>query len=848
VTQPNVTPSSDVDALCFTGFTILPGQRRLLVGGEPVKLGARAYDLLLVLASSRDRVVSKNELFDRVWPGVVVEENNLPVHVSQLRKLCGSSAIATVPGRGYQFTATSVGAPDLAGSQQRPAGESERSPISVGGNLPAVLPPLIGREVEQHEVLQMMREQRWVTVSGAGGMGKTRLAEAVGLVMAQEMPVWIIELATVNDPGQVPGAVAQGLGATVVDIEKVMDGVVSALSHDETLLILDNCEHLTEAVGELCTRLLALLPRLRLLVTSQELLRRAQETVYKLGPLSLPDRADLASVAACGAVMLLRARVRSQWRQFEVTPENVDDAASICRQLDGLPLAIELAAGRVPQFGLGGVRERLREMFRLLTGDARVRLRRHQTLRAAMDWSYQLLGAQEQRMLRRLGSFSGSFGIQGVREIGCDAGEDDWEVLDALGSLIDKSLVQVRDHDPPRYLLLETTRAYAMEQLALSGETESVLARHAQATASVCLLATRQRDTQAIWDEVANVRAAFDWAMRHDRSDIAVALAIESSAVFALGGLVGEVLERLLAVEPFVDDRLPLAQAAKYWQWLGRFGNDGRLPARRCVAALRTAEQMFRRLGNHRHVHACLRMQAEALLDLGNTDDAYLTIDQARQLEEHGHPVADRMRRLRIEGMILDARGQFDSAIERLEQALALARLADVHRYVATLTQDIGQTHLNSGDALRAEQRFRAVLSDRRPDLSVALAVAYARMGLATALLMQGQLVHARAAALEAIPLLRSCGILLAHTECLAWLLAVSGHHRGAADLLRTADTFRAFSQTARSPVDLRAQAATLAVLKNLGHDYASDAAAIAAEVEVAQIVLRALDSAPDSI
>ncbi|MGS0757152.1 ATP-binding protein, partial [Roseateles sp. GG27B] len=327
--------------------------------------------------------------------------------------------------------------------------------------MPTTLESLHGRNIELGEVVQMLVEQRFVTISGGGGMGKTRLAEAVGQQLAQHMPVWMIELASVNAPELLLSAVARGLAATVIDVHHVREALVLALGSAKTLLILDNCEHLAEAVGQLCADLLAELPQLHVLVTSQELLRRPEEAVYKLGPLSLPQRLDLSDVTASGALMLLQARVRAQWRLFEFSPDNLGDAVAICRQLDGMPLAIELAAGRVPLLGLAGVRARLGEMFRLLTGDARVRLRRHQTLRAALDWSYQLLDEPERRLLRRLGTFNGSFGLSGVREIGTDPGEDDWLVLDTLGSLIDKSLVQVRDQSSPRYLLLETTRAYA---------------------------------------------------------------------------------------------------------------------------------------------------------------------------------------------------------------------------------------------------------------------------------------------------------------------------------------------------------------------------------------------------
>ena len=857
---PPVDSSAAVaEALHFDGFSILPGQRRLLVAGEPAKLGARAFDVLMALASCRDRVVSKDELFDRVWAGAVVEDNNLTVHVSQLRKLCGPAAIATVPGRGYQFTAPAPGLPApaaaAASALAEPAPPAPPAPVA-GGNLPAVLPALLGRDAEQAELARLLADARWVTITGAAGMGKTRLAEVVGRGFASSGGVWLVELASLSDPRFVPQAVAQALGAALVDAVHVDDALVSALHGVPALLILDNCEHLTDAVGALCTKLLARLPLLRVLVTSQELLRCEGEAVYRLGPLSLPAGDSLAEVQASGAVGLLVTRVRAQSRQFMLTADNCADAAALCRQVDGLPLAIELLAGRVPMLGLAGVRARMGEMLRLLTGDARVRLRRHQTLRAALDWSYQLLSPPEQRLLRRLGSFAGTFSMRSVQLIGSDAdaaaatagpvsGDDAWQALDTLALLIDKSLVQVRGDDPPRYALLETTRSYAMEQLAAAGETAQALAGHAHATQAVCAQATRERDTEAIWHEVANVRAAFDWALRQGAHKVAIGLACDSAVVLGLGGLVGEVIERLAAVEPFIDDSLPLHQAAQYWQWLGRFGSDGRLPAGRCIRALEKAEALFRQLGNHRHVHACLRMRGEALLDLGDMAAAGEAIAQARALESQGQPLADRMRRQRLEGLVLDARGQHAAAVKALEQALALAQLAGIHRYVVTITQDIGQSLLNGGDAEAAAQRFSQVLDDRQTEVATALAVAYARMGLATALLAQGELARAGRAAQEAIPTLRSCGILLAHSECLAWLLAALGQLTAADGVLRTADAFRRFSQTARTATDIRAHNAARALLGApdlpAPPDGPGDMADADAEAELARIVVRAL-------
>lgn len=788
-------------ALHFDGFSVVPSQRRLVVHGAPVRLGARAFDLLMVLIAERGRVVGKAELLERVWPGLVVEENNLSVHMSQLRKLCGAQVVATVPGRGYQFTAppAASAAPERRSDSSEDLDSLPAPLVAQRGNLPAELPPLIGRQPELAELRRLLRSHRWVTITGAGGMGKTRLAEAAGRDVGEQMPVWIVELAAVSDPRLVPHAVAQALGATIVDVERPMDAIAAPLQGHAALLVLDNCEHLVAAVSALCDRLMRGLPLLRVLVTSQELLRHPEEMVYKLGPLTLPATCDVGCAGHAGAVQLLKARVQAMQYQFDVTPDNVDDAVAICQQLDGLPLAIELAAGRVPLLGLAGVRSRLGELFRLLTGDARVRLRRHQTLRAALDWSYQLLQPDEQALLRRLGVFAGTFSIEGVRRIAGDLYADEWGALEALGTLIDKSLVQTKGVDSPRYLLLETTRAYALEQLAQRAETEAALAYHARATRELCAWARRRRDRQAIWSEIANIRAAFAWCLRHREAELAVALANDSSVVLALGGLVGEVVQRLVAVEPLVTDQLPLPVAAQYWQWLGRFGHDGRLPVQRCVSALEKAETLFRQLGNHRHVHACLRMRAEALLERGDLDAAAQAIAAARALETQRSPIADGMRRLRIEARIMERRGDVVQAIVCLQQALDMAQLANIHRYEVMLTQDIGYCLLRARDWSAAEQRFRVVIQASQADLSAAVAMAYARIGLVAALLSQGRLVAARSAALDAVPLLRSCGMLLGQSEVFAWLLARLGRMSAAALVLRSADAFRSASGIARS-------------------------------------------------
>ncbi len=832
-------PVRSRDALYFDGFVILPAERLLLVNGAPTKIGARAFDLLMVLVESRDRVVGKGELLERVWPGMVVEENNLSVHVSRLRKLCGSKSLATIPGRGYRFVASSAHAHGPSRMASGESAETEPGVVSARrGDLPLQMPLLIGREAELDEVREMLRDHRWVTVTGAGGVGKTRLAEAVGKEIAVHFPAWIVELASVSNPCLVSNAVAQTLGATIVDTERPLDTIAATLDGQAALLILDCCEHLIGAVSELCGQLLRKLPFLRVLVTSQELLRNPEEVVYKLGPLTLPDPKDMESAGEAGAMRLLKTRVQARERHFDITLDNMNDAAVICQQLDGLPLAIELAAGRVPMLGLAGVRNLLGELFRLLAGNSHACLSRHQTLRASLDWSYQLLLPNEQALLRRLGVFSGTFSIDALRQVASDLHAAELGALDTLGALIDKSMVQVKGLDRPRYMLLETMRAYALEQLADLDETEDAQARHARATRYVCSLARHRRDREALWSEIANIRTAFAWAMRHVDAELAVSLVIDSSPVLALGGLFSEVLQRLVEVGPLVNDRLPLPLAAQYWRWLGRFGGGGRLPTHVCVAALQKAERLFRELADDRGVHACLRTRAESHLDQGDLAAAARAIESARELESKCRPLVDSMRRLRIEAKILQGRGETHEALSGLQEALDMARLVGDHRYELLLSQDIGLCLLIAGDAVGAEQRFRAVVKDSQAGICATVATGLAGIGLAVALIMQGRLAAAHSATLDAIPQLRLCDMLLPNCEVFAWLMAAFDCAHCAAILLRTADAFRARSGTARSHVHASAYDAVHGLL---GEHAPSCAEEVGSNAEIAQMLSSAL-------
>lgn len=840
-------------ATAYRDFELRPEERRLLVRGEPVAIGARAFDLLVALAERSDRVVSKHELLDLVWPRLVVEENNLQVQIHALRRLLGPRSITTVPGRGYRFTAEPAGVAEPAPPRPgRPAGGDDDTlgagpRDGAGGNLPDHMAPLFGRETALEAVRAMLQADRLVTITGAGGIGKTRLAQALAHQQRGRHAggVWLVELAAISDPDQVPAAVAQALGVQLAGRRPPGDELAAALRSQALLVVLDNCEHLVDAVCRLVSQLLAGVPGLRLLATSQELLRIPEERVYKLAPLAIPTEGELADARAFGAVKLFVERAQALDRNFDLDARNTAAVIDICRKLDGIPLAIELAAARVPGLGVYALHERLGERFRMLTGGARVSLRRHQTLRAALDWSHNLLGEDERKVFRRLAVFSDGFSVEGAQLVGCDAQIDQWAVLDILNALVDKSLVLVDPSVRPRYRFLESTRAYAMEKLAEAGETTAWLQRHAESMRTICEIATRQRDADWIWAEVNNIRVAYAWAIAPTGNpQLAIALATLSGMVLAVSGLVHEAMQRMLEVEPLVDGATPPEVAARFWQWLGRGGVEGRLPTSRCLQALERAEAMFRRLGNVRHVHACLRMRAEAMVASGDLAGAAEALRNAEQMERSGCPPADRMRRLRVQGMVAVAAGEHQAALDRFEGALQMAQAGGFHRYELILVADIARVYLDRLDFAGAAAQFKLLADKAKGHPSQGLTRSQALAGLVAARVGQGQLAEAAAAAAEGVPLLRRCGILLAYCDIYAWLLANMGRSAVAARLIGAADEFHRHSETARDSVKRLARSEVMKLLagsfpperlRELLHDGAGwDEAAAASLLEAA--------------
>jgi len=795
----------------FHDVEVRPDERRLFVGGKAVQIGARAFDLLVALVERSDRVVSKHELLDLVWPKLVVEENNLQVHIHALRKLLGPSVITTVPGRGYRFTAELAGAqpqqPAVPGAGTQPAGDVPAH--ATDGNLPAHLPDLIGRAEDMAVLVSMLESQRLVTITGAGGIGKTRLAQAVAHAVRGQHPqgAWMVELAAVTDAELLVPLVAQTLGISLSGLRPPIDELADALRQQQLLLVLDNCEHLIDAVGAFVLRLLGSAPMVWLLGTSQELLRVAEERVYKVAPLAVPVERDLDRARHFGAVQLFAERARALERTFELDERNIHAVVDICARLDGLPLAIELAAARVPLLGVYGIHDRLGERFRVLTGGARVSLRRHQTLRAALDWSYQLLSENEQKVFGRLALFSDGFVVEGAQALAADDEVDEWAVLDLLSALVDKSLVLVDSGVRPRYRLLETTRAYAFERLAEAGRMDHWLRRHAEATRALLERAVKQRDLDWLFAEMNNVRAAFAWATGPGGDDeIAVALATMSSMVLAVGGMVSEAMHRLLEVEPLVTVTTPPLLAARFWQWLGRGGIDGRLPTSRCVEALERAQNLFTSLRLLRPVHACLRMRAEALLASKVPCGARDALAQAESMEGVGWPMADRMRRLRVHALLHAAEGNHELSLSLSQRAFDMAQAAGIERYILILLADMARVHLQLGHAEQAGEQFRLLAERARFRRAQGLTLSQAQAGLTAALTAQHRFDDAVAVGLQNLPLLRRCGIFLAHCDVYAWLMGCVGQTQMAAQLAGAADAFHQRSETTRDGVRQRAR------------------------------------------
>ena len=511
------------DLMRFGRFELRPAQCLLLADGEPLAVGARAFDLLLVLVAERDRVVSHEELLARVWPGLVVEENNLRQHVSGLRKLLGAQALTTVPGRGYRFTLPLDEGP---GERASPL----TAPPTTHRSLPANKPTLIGREDDLSAVLALLADTHLLTLVGAGGVGKTRLAlevaDRAGAGFADG--VCFVELAPVTDPSLLVRTVAGTLDVHEEATRPLLDTLLDVLRRRSLLLILDNCEHLIERCAAFAEQVLHHSRGTRTLATSREALGVAGEVAWRLPSLrtSPPDAlGSIEDFLAFPASRLFVERAQAVAPSFRLTSANLNAAARVCHQLDGIPLALELAAARVGAMTIEQLAERLDDRFALLTRGRRTALLRHQTLRSLIDWSHDLLAEPERVLLRRLSQFAGGWTLEAAEAVCSALPIVRGQVLDLLAQLVEKSLVvlDAPGDDPgtgPRYRLLETIRQYGLEKLLVADELEDTRRRHLAYCGELAerIRPMLTRSEQLHWHaraevELDNFRLALQWSL-----------------------------------------------------------------------------------------------------------------------------------------------------------------------------------------------------------------------------------------------------------------------------------------------------------------------------------------------
>lgn len=531
--------------LSFGPFSLSVAGRLLKRADEPIPLGGRALDVLIALTERAGELVSYSELISLAWPNVTVDEANLRVQIATLRKALGGEDggryISNVAGRGYCFVAPVT-------RSQEPTAKAEGI---AGSGQSWRLPPRLARMVGRDEAVRAVSEQltmgRFVSIVGPGGIGKTTVAVSVShaLLKGFSGAVSFVDLSALTNPQLVPTAVASALGF-LIQASDPFGSLVAFLGDKKILLVLDNCEHVIDSAARLAERIVSEAPQTHILTTSREALRVEGERVHLLYSLDCPpEYADLtaAEVLRYPAAQLFMERATAGGHSAALSDIDAPVVATICRRLDGIALAIELAASRAGSLGIHGIAELLDNRFSLLWHGRRTALPRHQTLNAMLDWSYNLLPEHERAVLRKLSVFVGNFTIEAACSVASEKETDQASSIDALESLLAKSLISTSlAPGPTYYRLLDTTGAYAREKLLERGEANRAARRHANFFSRFLqhdeIVQSRfgEGDLSGYASHVGNVRAALEWAFS-DGGDVAVGMELATWAAPLFIGL-----------------------------------------------------------------------------------------------------------------------------------------------------------------------------------------------------------------------------------------------------------------------------------------------------------------------
>ena len=524
------------EAIAFGPFRLLRKRAQLLEAGKPVRLGGRALALLTILVDRAGEIVTRDELIAHVWPETFVEDNNLRVHLTALRKILGDGQegaryIINVAGRGYSFVAPVTHIWFEANAQGSPASLS---------SLPAIPVRLVGRAEAIGAIAEHLRLNRFVTVAGPGGIGKSTVTLASAELLRRQYRdgAQFVDLAAVADPAQALDAIGSAFGLSLRSSDRLA-GLVDALRSRNLLLVLDNCEHVLGVIAEVAGAIFANAPGIAILCTSIEPLGAEGEFVYQLPPLGLPKLSEITTAAEAirfPAVQLFVERAAAVMEAYVFTDADAARVVRLCRRLDGIPLAIEIAAARVDVFGVQGLLDRLDD----LTFNQKLRAGRpqHRSLRALLDWSFELLEPADRTALARLSVFRSNFTVASAESVTATENLSAAGVREALGNLAAKSLVATNaSGDVVTHRLLDTTRRYAFERLVESGEAQKILRRHAQHLVELLGEAEKAWEvmTPPTWRTrfgwmIDDMRAALEWTFSSE-ADTPLGIRLSAAAL-----------------------------------------------------------------------------------------------------------------------------------------------------------------------------------------------------------------------------------------------------------------------------------------------------------------------------
>ena len=582
----------------------------------------------------------------------------------------------------------------------------------------------------------------------------------------------------------------------------------------QLLLVLDNCEHLLAGCATLADALLRAGAEVSIIATSREPLRVAGEQIYPLATLSLPDPAASAeTIGRSEAVQLFVERAEMQQPGFTLADARAGAIAQLCIHLDGIPLALELAAARIRTLSIDEINARLGDRFRLLTGGSRTALPRQQTLRATLDWSHDLLAEQERVVLRRLAIFPGSFTLEAASAVASDEAIDQFTVVDLLSHLVARSLLAADTNDAnTRYRLLETMRAYALGKLADAGETNAMARRHAlffrerlENAHDDWLRLPGERWQANFLPERDNIRAGLIWAFEPGgETAVGIALACASGPMWMELSLRREGLGRLEAAAVHVDSQTPESEQARLWLWLGMLLGDGD-PAQ-SVPIKERAIEYYRRVGDAYGLGFSLTELALPLIILGRFDQAGKVLGEASSLLENSGLPRALARHSETLGLLETRTGNPRSARNHFEAALSLYRKTGLRREELRMLGNLAELTWTLGDLDAALARFREVIElSRNSPLTTKTTLGFSLTNLAGLLAERGELDEALAAAREGLPLLRHGGVAWVNMDHFALMAALAGDVERAARIAGYADSIHAEKQASRGPNETRA-------------------------------------------